>query len=59
MGNDHITVGSNSYEKVENFKELGCLLPNENSTQEEIKRWENFIMRFGLIKKTKYKFYVK
>ena len=31
MTNEHITIGSNSYEKVKTFKYLGSLLTNENS----------------------------
>ena len=37
MTNEHMTVGSNSYEKVETFKYLGSLLTNQNSIHEEIK----------------------
>ena len=36
-GNEHITEGSNSYEKVKIFKYLGSLLTNQNSIQEKIK----------------------
>ena len=35
--NEHIKIGSNSYEKVKTFKYLGSLLTNKNSIQEEIK----------------------
>ena len=35
--NAHITIGSNSYEKVKTFKYLGSLLPNQNSIHEELK----------------------
>ena len=35
--NAHIKIGSNSYEKVKTFKDLGSLLTNQNSIQEEIK----------------------
>ena len=35
--NEHIKIGSNSYEKVKTFKYLGSLLTNQNSIQEEIK----------------------
>ena len=35
--NEHITVGSSSYEKVKTFKYLGSLLINQNSIKEEIK----------------------
>ena len=37
MVNEHITVSSNSYEKVKTFKYLGSLLTNENSITEEMK----------------------
>ena len=33
----HIKIGSNSFEKVKNFKYLGSLLTNQNYIQEEIK----------------------
>ena len=35
--NAHIKIGSNSYEKVTNFKYFGSLLTNQNYIQEEIK----------------------
>ena len=35
--NEHITVGSSSYEKVKTFKYLGSLLINQNYIHEEIK----------------------
>ena len=35
--NEHIRVGSNSYEKVKTFKYLGSLIKNKNSIHEEIK----------------------
>ena len=35
--NEHIGVGSNSYEKLKTFKYLGVLLANHNSIQDEIK----------------------
>ena len=35
--NDHITVGSNSYEKVKTFKYLASLLTHQDTIQEEIK----------------------
>ena len=35
IANAHIKIGSNSYEKVKNFKYLGSLLTNQNSIQEE------------------------
>ena len=37
VANEHITVGSNSYEKVKSFKYLSSLLTNQNSIHEEIK----------------------
>ena len=37
MANEHIMLGSESYEKVKTFKYLGSLLTNQNSIQEEIK----------------------
>ena len=37
IANAHIKIGSNSYEKVKTFKNLGSLLTNQNSIQEEIK----------------------
>ena len=37
MANEHIMVGSNSYEKVKSLKYLDSLLTNENSTQKEVK----------------------
>ena len=37
MANEHITVGSNSYEKVKTFKYLASLLKNQNYVHEEIK----------------------
>ena len=37
IANEHIKIGSNSYEKVKTFKYLGSLLTNQNSIQEEIK----------------------
>ena len=36
VANKHITAGSNSYEKVKNFKYLGSWLTNKNSIHEEI-----------------------
>ena len=35
--NEHITVGSNCYEKVKTFKYLGSLLINQNYIDEKIK----------------------
>ena len=35
--NEHISIGTNSYEKVKTFKNLGALLTNKNSIHEEIK----------------------
>ena len=32
--NEHIRIGSNSYEKVKTFKQLGSLVANQNSIQE-------------------------
>ena len=37
MANENITIGSNSYEEVENFKYSGSSLTNQNSMQDEIK----------------------
>jgi hypothetical protein len=37
MANEHITVGSNSYEKEKTYKYLGPLLINQNYIHEEIK----------------------
>ena len=37
IANEHIKIGSNSYEKVKIFKCLDSLLTNQNSVQEEIK----------------------
>ena len=34
--NEHIKIGSNSYEKVKTSEYLGFLLTNKNSIQEEI-----------------------
>ena len=31
--NEHMRIGSNSYEKVKNFKHLGSLVTNQNSIQ--------------------------
>ena len=36
MANEHITIGSNLYEKVKTPKYLGSLLTNQNSDHEEI-----------------------
>ena len=36
IANEHIRIGSNSYEKVKTFKYLGSLVINQNSIQEEI-----------------------
>ena len=41
---DHITVGSDSYEKAENFKYLGCLLANQNYIHGKIKYTRNELM---------------
>ena len=37
MANEHMTVGSNSYEKVKIFKYFGSLLISQNSIHEEVK----------------------
>jgi hypothetical protein len=37
IANEHIKVGSNSYEKVKIFKYLGSLLRNKKTIHEEIK----------------------
>ena len=37
IANEHIRIGSNSYEKVKSFKYLGSLVTNQNSIQDEIK----------------------
>jgi len=37
IANEHIKIGSNSYEKVKIFKYLDSLLTNQNSIQAEIK----------------------
>ena len=37
IANEHIRIGTNSYEKVKSFKYLGSLVPNQNSIHEEIK----------------------
>ena len=34
IANDHIRMGSNSYEKVQTFKYVGSLVTNKNSIQE-------------------------
>ena len=36
MANEHIRIGSNSYEKLKTFKYLHSLLTNLNSVHEEI-----------------------
>ena len=38
IANKHIKIGSNSYEKVKTFKNLGSLVTNQNYIQGEIKR---------------------
>ena len=35
--NEHIKIGSNSYEKVKSFKYLGSSVTNQNSNHNEIK----------------------
>ena len=37
IANEHIRIGSNSYEKVKSFKYFGSLVINQNSILEEIK----------------------
>ena len=37
MADEHIKIGSNSYEKVKTFKYLDSLLTNQNSIHEKIK----------------------
>ena len=37
VANEHIRIGSNSYEKVKTFKCLSSLLINQNYIHEEIK----------------------
>ena len=37
IANEHIKIGSNSYEKVKTFKYFGSLLTNQNSIHEKIK----------------------
>ena len=37
IGNAHIKIGNNSYNKLKTFKYLGSLSTNQNSIQEEIK----------------------
>ena len=37
MVNEHVTLGSNLYEKVKTFKYLRSLLTNQSSTHKEIK----------------------
>jgi hypothetical protein len=37
MADEHILLGSNSYEKVKSFKYLFSLVTNQNYIQEEIK----------------------
>ena len=37
LENQHIMLGSSSYEKVKTFKYLDSLLTNQNSIQKEIK----------------------
>ena len=37
LANEPIQIGSNSYEKLENFKYLGSLWTNEDSIPKEIK----------------------
>ena len=37
IGNEHIRIGSHSYEKVKTFNHLSSLLTNQNYIQDEIK----------------------
>ena len=37
IANEHIRIGSNSYEKVKTFKYPGSLVTNQNSIYEKIK----------------------
>ena len=37
IANEHIRIGSHSYEKVKTFKYLGSLVTNKNFVQEDIK----------------------
>ena len=37
IANEHINIGSNSYEEVKTFKYVYCLVTKQNSNQEEIK----------------------
>ena len=37
IANEHIKIGSNSYEELKTFKYLGSLLINQNSIQEKLK----------------------
>ena len=37
MADEHISIGSNSHEKMKTFKYFASLLTNQNSIQEEIK----------------------
>ena len=58
IANDHIKIGSNSYEKVNTFKYLGSLLTNQNSIQEEIhviiQSKHSCLLDFSLIKSVAY-----
>ena len=45
MAHKHLTAGSNSLEKVKNFKYLGFLLANQNFLQEETK----FRLKTGIL----------
>ena len=38
IANEHIRIGSNSYEKLRAFRYLGSLVRNKNGIEEEIKR---------------------
>ena len=37
MAYEHITIGSNCYDKAKTLKYFGCLLTNQNYIHEEIK----------------------
>ena len=55
IANEHIRIGSNSYEKVKTLKYLGSLVTNQNSIYEEIKSKHYCLLNFFLrILKLKY-----
>ena len=37
IANEHIRIGSHSYEKMKTFKYLGSLVANQNYIQKEVK----------------------